>query len=339
MQQIIECVPNVSEGKNLAVIEDIQKVIMLIHGVKLLHTDIGNSANRTVFTFAGEPKMVIEAAFQLIKKASELIDMSKHAGIHPRIGAVDVCPIVPIQNISMDEVIGLSRNLSQRVGEELNIPVYCYEESALSEARRRLENIRREEYEGLYTKMQLPEWIPDYGPKVFNPKFGAIVIGARNILLAYNINLGTNDINIAKQIAEQIRESGKKTQGRDGLAKKTFPTTLNYVKAIGWYVKDYGFTQVSTNITDFNKVPIYMVFETVKKLAKELNVKVNGSELIGLIPLNALKAAGEFYNSKVEILSDRELINFAIEALELSKMDAFDPSERVIEYLLGINLG
>ncbi|MBN1185931.1 MAG: glutamate formimidoyltransferase [Bacteroidales bacterium] len=335
-QKIIECVPNISEGNDLPVLMKLQKVIQSIEGVKLLHVDIGKAANRTVFTFAGMPERVTEAAFQLIKIAANLIYMRHHKGIHPRIGAVDVCPLVPIRNITLNEVSIHSRKLSARVGDELGLSVYCYEESAFSDYKRKLENIRKGEYEGLDKKIKFPEWKPDFGPDVFNPAFGAIVIGARNILLAYNINLDTRDVTIAKSIAEQIRESGKLVI-YEGISKRqTFPTTMKYVKAIGWIVEDYGFAQVSTNITNHLETPVHDVYETVKKIATQYNINVNGSELIGLIPLQALVNAGKYYGVDLKYTGTKELIKLAIEYLGLSSIIPFNPGERIIEYLLGI---
>jgi glutamate formiminotransferase / formiminotetrahydrofolate cyclodeaminase len=290
MKKILECVPNVSEGRNHSVIDQLKYSIESTTGVNLLHIDIGESANRTVFTFAGEPESIVEAAYHLIQASYEKIDMSKHSGTHPRIGAVDVCPLVPVSGITMDEVISYSERLASRVGNELGLPVYLYEYSSQKDYRRKLEDIRKGEYEGLKKKLQLPEWQPDYGPSVFNPKFGATVIGARKYLIAYNVNLSTSDVTIARRIAGEIRESGTvKTVNESGIIKRIHnPGILKAVKAIGWYDTRYQCAQVSTNIIDYQISPIELVFNTISEISKKYGIYVTGSEIIGMIPINSI---------------------------------------------------
>lgn len=332
MQPIIECVPNFSEGKNTKTIEAIQASITSVEGIKILHTDIGEDANRTVITFAGHPDDVCEAAFRAVETASQLINMQKHKGIHPRIGATDVLPLVPIQDITMVETATLARLLAQRIGSELQIPVYCYEESALVPERRRLEYCRWGEYEGLAQKLQQPQWQPDFGPTEFNPKFGATVVGARNFLIAYNVNIATSRPEIAKTIAETIRHSGKLVNG------ERIKGLLKYVKAIGWYVPEYGQCQVSTNLINFINTPVHVVFETIKEEAAKHNVKVTGSELIGLIPISALIESGKYYSQLYNIKADNNLqwVQTGIEQLGLNDLKPFEPNERIIEYILDI---
>lgn len=322
---IIECVPNFSEGRDVAKIQKIVDAIAQVPEVKVLHIDMGFDANRTVITFVGSPVGIEEAAFRGIEKAAELIDMRKQEGTHPRLGATDVMPIVPISGVSMEEVKQISYRLSERVARELAIPVYNYEHSAKNTARQRLEWIRNGEYEGLKSKMGLPDWKPDFGTD-YNHKTGATVIGARSFLLAYNINLASHDVALAKGIASRIRESGKKEVGLHtaGLFKG--------VKAIGWQVEEYNMVQVSTNITDTDEVGLHDVFEAVKRLAKASGVAVAGSELIGLIPLCCLLESGNYY-AGVES-SEQEKITSAIKNLGLESVVPFDPQKRIIEYLL-----
>jgi glutamate formiminotransferase/formiminotetrahydrofolate cyclodeaminase len=290
MDQIIECVPNVSEGRNLSVIEQLAASIENTSGVKLLHTDVGETANRTVFTFAGEPKNVTDAAFNLIRSAKDLIDMSKHTGTHPRIGAVDVCPLIPVMGISMEETKKYAEDLAARTGLLLNLSVYLYENSSHFAERKKLENIRRGEYEGLSDKIKQPEWKPDYGPVDFNPQFGAIIIGARNFLIAYNVNLSTDKVEIAKLIAGEVRESGyiRATINDGNETKERMPGLLKAVKAIGWYDERYHCAQVSTNITDYRISSIETVFKIIGHVAKKYNIETIGSEIIGMVPLNSI---------------------------------------------------
>ncbi len=322
---IVECVPNFSEGRDANIINEIAKAIAYVSGVKVLHVDMGADANRTVITFAGSPNGVEEAAFQAVKKATELIDMNKHNGTHPRIGACDVLPLIPISEIGMDEVVALSYRLSKRIGEELKVPVYNYEKSARKPQRVRLEQVRTGEYEGLEAKMSLPEWQAD-NRQPYNANTGATVLGARPFLLAYNVNIGTRDVSIAKAIATAIRESGKIIDG------KRIAGILKGVKAIGWDVPEYGMVQVSTNITDTEMVGLHDVFEEVKRLAASRGVEVCGSELIGLTPKRCLLEAGEFYGDSS--LSEEEKINIAIERLGLTSVDDFVAEKRIIEYML-----
>ncbi|MGB9780342.1 glutamate formimidoyltransferase [Caldanaerobacter sp.] len=280
MNQIIECVPNVSEGRDQGKISELIKEVVSTEGVKLLDYSSDKDHNRTVITFVGDKEGVKEAAFKLIKKASEIIDMRYHKGEHPRIGAVDVVPFIPVKNVTMEECVQVARELGERVGNELNIPVYLYEEAATTPERKNLENIRRGEYEGFFEKIKQPEWKPDFGPSEMNPKSGATVIGARNFLIAFNVNLGTNDIEIANKIAKAIRFSSG---------------GYRYVKAMGVELKERGIVQVSMNLTDFNKTPIYRVFETIKAEASRYGVNVVGSEIIGLVPSKALLDVADYY--------------------------------------------
>jgi len=280
MNQIIECVPNVSEGRDQEKISELIKEVVSTEGVKLLDYSSDKDHNRTVITFVGDKEGVKEAAFKLIKKASEIIDMRYHKGEHPRIGAVDVVPFVPVKNVTMEECVQIARELGERVGKELNIPVYLYEEAATTPERKNLENIRRGEYEGFFEKIKQPEWKPDFGPSEMNPKSGATVIGARNFLIAFNVNLGTNDIEIANKIAKAVRFSSG---------------GYRYVKAMGVELKERGIVQVSMNLTDFNKTPIYRVFETIKAEASRYGVNVVGSEIIGLVPSKALLDVADYY--------------------------------------------
>jgi glutamate formiminotransferase/formiminotetrahydrofolate cyclodeaminase len=320
--QIIECVPNFSEGRNQAIIEAIAASIRQIVDVKLMNIDIGFDANRTVYTFAGKPQAVLEAAYQAIKKANELIDMRVHKGEHPRMGACDVCPIIPIQNISLNEAVGLSAQLGKRVG-ELGIPVYLYEYSAANLTRKNLAYLRKGEYEAIEEKMKLAEWKPDFGEQIFNERFGMMAIGARDFLIAYNINLTTKNEHIAKQIAKQIRTIREKNDG-------SFESNLvQHVKAIGWFMHEFDCAQVSMNITNIEKSPIIDVFSLVKKMAQQFGENTNGSELIGLIPLKA-------FHTKNALFTTGDL-DKKIEYLGLNAVKPFSQEENIIEYNLGLN--
>lgn len=335
MDQLIECVPNFSEGKDTFVIRKITDAIENVKGIKLLHVDSGKSANRTVITFVGSPDVVVEAAFQGIKEASLLIDMSIHKGEHPRVGATDVCPLIPVANISMDETVEYAHKLAKRVGEELNIPVYCYEYAAKHEIRRSLSSCRSGQYEGLQQKLDNPNWKPDYGPDTMNTKSGATIIGARNFLIAYNVNLDTTSVSIANEIASEIRESGK-IERKDGNPVR-IPGKLLKVKAIGWYIDEYGIAQVSTNLTDSETTSIHVVYEEVQKNAERRGVRVTGSELIGLIPLKAILETGNYFlkkQKKSTEISETEKIDFAVKTLGLDELKPFNPQERIIEYLI-----
>jgi len=341
MNSIIECVPNFSEGKDLTVIQDIAEAIQQDRTVKLLHVDTGHTAHRTVMTFAGAPDAVVEAAFRAIQVASMRIDMRQHTGIHPRMGATDVCPLIPIHDISMQEVIMWAHKLAHRVGQTLNIPVYLYEAAATAPHRKNLAHIRQGEYEGFQSKIQLPEWFPDYGPAVFQPNVGQTVIGARDFLVAYNINLDTTDVHIAKEIAADIRESGriKKENGiivKDETGKPLRnPGACKFVKAIGWYVEEFQCAQVSTNLTHIRQTPPHVAFEAVKTAAARHGVSVTGSELVGLIPKDCLLEAAHFYASDANYyLEEKAAIDLAIEKLGLSQLRPFNPQERILEYLI-----
>ena len=336
MKRIIECVPNFSEGIDQKIIGAIANEIIGVAGVKLLNVDPGKGANRTVMTFAGEPEGIIEAAYLAIKKAGELIDMRTQTGEHPRMGATDVCPLIPISNITMAETIEYANNLARRVGEELGIPVYLYEYSQPDKTRSNLSIIREGEYEGFFSKIKQPGWQPDFGPAELDAKRGATVIGARDLLVAYNINLNTTSTQIAHQIALDIRESGRTIRDAEG-NKKQIPGTLKKVKAIGWYIEEYGVAQVSMNLTDINTTPFHIVFEEVCNKALAYGVKVTGSELIGMIPLNAMLDAGKYFFHKQLLpgdVSESELIGNAIKHMCLDELSTFDPRKRIIEYQL-----
>ncbi|MDX9881362.1 MAG: glutamate formimidoyltransferase [Prolixibacteraceae bacterium] len=345
MKQIIECVPNFSEGRDLHIIRQITDAIESVDGIKLLNVDPGHATNRTVVTFVGEPEPVIEAAFRGAKKAAELIDMSKHHGEHPRFGAIDVCPLVPISNISMDETVQYARKLARRIGDELRISVYCYEFAAIKPERKSLANCRAGEYEGLREKLQKPEWKPDYGPVELNVKAGASAVGARNFLIAYNVNLNTTSTRRANAIAFDVREAGRIVREGDPLTGKIItdengesvriPGTLKSVRAIGWFIKEYGIAQISMNLTDITVTSVHQAFEEVCEKARERGMRVTGSELIGLIPLQAMLDAGKYFLKKQQRstgISDEEIIKIAIKSLGLDELAPFDPKKRIIEY-------
>lgn len=340
--KIIECVPNFSEGLNQSTIDALAAAVKNVSGAHLLHVDSGIDANRTVITFAGEPEPVIEAAFQAVSVAVEKIDMRKQRGVHARLGAADVVPIIPVANISMQECVQLAKTLGRRVGDELGVPVYLYEDAASRPERRNLADIRRGEYEGLADKMREPDWRPDFGPATFNPATGATVIGARNFLIAYNVNLKTTDRLLASEIAATVRESGRVRRNPDGsyvLDETGQPRRtrgrLDAVKAIGWYIEEYDVAQVSMNITNYHVAPIHKVYETVKEEAEKLGILVNGSELIGLMPLEAMLRAGRFYaGSRADSAPESELVDAAIRGLGLDDLARFDPNKKILDYLL-----
>lgn len=347
MKQLIECVPNFSEGRDLTIIKQITDQIETVEGVRLLDVDPGKATNRTVVTFVGEPAQVIEAAFLAIKKASEIIDMRQHSGEHARMGATDVCPLIPVANISMEETVVFAKALAKRVGEALDIPVYLYESAASKPERRNLATVRAGEYEGLPTKLQDPNWQPDFGPATFNAQAGATVIGVRDFLVAYNINLNTTSTRIANAIAFDVREAGRvKREGHPVLGKVVndekgepvrIPGTLKSVKAVGWYIEEYGFAQLSMNLTNINITSVHMAFDEVVRAAQERGVRVTGSELVGLIPLRCMLEAGRYYLSKMgrsEGVSDEELIQTAIRSMGLNELGPFDPKKKIIEYLI-----
>ena len=322
LSPLIECVPNFSEGKDLNIIEQIAESIKAVAGVELLHVDIGPDANRTVMTFAGYPQAVVDAAFAACRTASELIDMSDQKGTHPRIGAIDVCPLVALQGITNEELLRYAGQLGNRIGQELDIPVYLYEHSAKSPHRKRLEQIRKGGYENFSDKIKKEDWKPDFGPSEFNPRSGAVVLGVRDLLLAFNINLDTKNVAIANKIARAIRTSGYK--GSKGL--------FDNLKAIGWYVDEFDCTQVSTNITNYHLTPAHEVYNTIKELAIDNGVSVTGSELIGLIPLDALLDAGNFFQP--DLSGDELMVRSAIVGLGLADKRKFKPSNRILDYQL-----
>jgi glutamate formiminotransferase/formiminotetrahydrofolate cyclodeaminase len=347
MTRIIECVPNFSEGRDMTIIKQIASEIEKVDGVKLLDIDPGKATNRTVVTFAGEPEAVSEAAFMAVKKASELIDMSHHHGEHPRFGATDVLPLVPVSGISMEETVLIARKLAGRIGNELHIPVYCYESAAHTDNRKNLAFVRSGEYEGLPEKLSKPEWKPDYGPAQFNPKTGAIAVGARDFLVAYNINLNTTSVRRANAIAYDIREKGRPGREGDPLSGKILkdqdgnivyiPGTLKAVKAIGWFIEEYGIAQISINLTDISITPVHIAFDEACKKAEARGIRVTGSELVGLVPLKALLDAGRYFLKKQKRssgVSDAELIKIAVKSMGLDDLAPFNPREKIIEYKL-----
>jgi glutamate formiminotransferase/formiminotetrahydrofolate cyclodeaminase len=332
MPALIECVPNFSEGRDLEVIRKITARIESVEGATLLHVDPGKATHRTVVTFAGAPAAVVEAAFRAIATAAETIDMRRHRGEHPRMGATDVCPLVPISGISLEETAELARQLGERVGRELGIPVYLYEASQPDPARKNLSVIRSGEYEALPTKLADPAWKPDFGPAEFNPRSGATVIGARDFLVAFNVNLNTTSTRRANAVAFDVRESGR------GEPPNNIPGTLKAVKAIGWYIEEYGIAQVSMNLTDLRVTPIHIAFDETCRAADARGLRVTGSELVGLIPLAAMLDAGRYYLRKQQRslgVSERELIRIAVRSLGLADLSPFDPAQRIIEYRLG----
>ncbi len=339
---LVECVPNFSEGRNKGVIKAITDEIEKIDGVTLLDVDPGEATNRTVVTLAGTPDQVIEAAFQSIRKAKELIDMSVHKGAHPRMGATDVCPLVPISGITTEECVELAIKLAKRVGEELKIPTYLYEYAARSPARKSLADIRKGEYEGLREKLKDPDWAPDYGPAIFDKRAGATVIGVRDFLIAYNVNLNTRDRKLATEIALNIREAGRAKRDKDGKIirdrdGKVIKTKgrLRSVKAVGWYIDEYNIAQVSINLTNYKVTPLHSVFEECCKEAEKLGLRVTGSEVVGLIPRDAMIRAGEYYlkrQGKTAGVPEKELVRIAVQSLGLSDVKPFVPLEKVIEY-------
>ena len=336
MKQLIECVPNFSEGRDLNIIRQITDAIESVDGVKLLNVDPGKATNRTVVTLVGEPDDVIEAAFRGIKKASELIDMSKHSGEHPRMGATDVCPLIPISGISMDETIPYAQKLAERVGKELSIPVYLYESAQDDPKRKNLSVIRAGEYEGFFKKISEPQWKPDFGPAVFPAKTGATVIGARDFLVAYNVNLNTTSVRRANSVAFDVRENGRKIKNDKG-EDVIQPGACKSVKAIGWFIEEYGVAQVSMNLTNISITPVHIAFDECVNSAHRRGMRVTGSELVGLMPLKALTDAGKYFLEKQNRsagVSEQELIRIAVKSMGLDELGPFKAEERVIEYLL-----
>jgi len=344
---LIECVPNFSEGVDLGIIKQITDQIELVDGVILLDVDPGKATNRTVVTFVGHPDAVIEAAFLAIKKAAELIDMSKHKGEHPRMGATDVCPLIPVSGITMEETVLYAQKLGKHVGEELEIPVYLYESAQPNESRNNLSVIRAGEYEGFFDKIKLPEWKPDFGPVKFNAKCGATVIGARDFLIAYNVNLNTKSVRLANSIAFDVREAGRVKREGDTVAGKVLkdadgndiriPGTLKAVKAIGWFIEEYNVAQISMNLTNYKTTSVHQAFDEVCRSAQSRGLRVTGSELVGLIPLSAMLDAGKYYLQKQNRsigVSERELVHIAVKSLGLDELVPFDPEKKIIEYKL-----
>jgi glutamate formiminotransferase/formiminotetrahydrofolate cyclodeaminase len=339
--RIVECVPNFSEGRDKDKINAIVREIEAVPGVKLLDVDPGESTNRTVVTFIGEPEAVKEAAFKAIGKAAEVLDMRTHKGAHSRIGAMDVCPFVPVSGVTMEDCARLAHELGGRVAGELGIPVYLYEEAAQKPDRRNLANIRAGEYEGLSEKLKDPNWAPDYGDPVFNPKSGATVIGAREFLIAYNINLNTRDRRLAHEIALNLRESGRVKKNKDGTIVRDslghsvkVPGRFRDVKAVGWYIEDYGVAQISINFTNYRRSPVHAVFDETVKQAEKLGLRVTGSELVGLIPKEALLMAGRHYlekQGKTAGVPEEEIIRMAVLSLGLNDVSRFDPDKKIIE--------
>ena len=344
MQPLIECVPNFSEGRDMSIIKQITDEIESVGDIRLLNVDPGKAANRTVVTFVGSPEAVVQAAFLGIKKASEVIDMSRHTGEHPRMGATDVCPLVPIADISMAETVEWAKKLGEMVGDPLSIPVFLYEFAASKPERRNLAHIRAGEYEGLVEKLKKTEWQPDFGPSVFNPKAGATVIGARDFLVAYNVNLNTTSVQLANSVAFDVREIGRILKDKNGktlLSDRGEPLRqagmCQAVKGIGWYIAEYGVAQVSMNLTNIDLTPLHIAFDACCQSAEKHGLRVTGSELIGLVPKRVLMEAGEFYLKKQKSsldIPEEEIIKIAVKMLGLDELAPFDPQKRVIEYLL-----
>jgi glutamate formiminotransferase/formiminotetrahydrofolate cyclodeaminase len=346
-KSIIECVPNFSEGRDMDIIKQITDVIESVEGVKLLDVDPGRDTNRTVVTFVGSPVAVSEAAFLAVKKASEVIDMSKHHGEHPRMGATDVLPFVPVSGIEMDETIVWARKVGERIGKELGIPVYCYENAAFSDERKNLASCRYGEYEGLEKKLADPAWKPDFGPDRFNKKAGATAVGARDFLVAFNVNLNTISTRWANAIAFDVREKGRPKREGHPLTGKIVkdengeavmkPGSLKSVKAIGWFIEEYGIAQISMNLTNITDTPVHVAFDEVCRKADKRGIRVTGSELIGLIPLRAMLDAGKYFLEKQQRsagVSDDELIKIAVRSMGLSDIHTFIPEDKIIEYVM-----
>jgi len=349
-KQLIECVPNISEGRDQSVIDKVASMAETVDGIKLLDVDPGKATNRTVITFVGEPGPVVEAAFRVIEKASELIDMSKHSGEHPRFGATDVCPLVPVANITMEETVKYAHALGERVGKELGIPGYFYENAANEEKRKNLANCRSGEYEGLAKKLVDPSWKPDFGPAEFKKArtTGVVAISARDFLVAYNINLNTTSSRRANAIAFDIREKGRvKREGNKPSGKilqdekgepLTIPGSLKAVKGIGWYIEEYGIAQLSLNLTNISITPMHVAFDEARNKANARGIRVTGSELVGLVPLKAMLDAGKYFLKKQNRsvgVNESELIKIAVKSLGLDDLKPFNPKEKIIEYKIG----
>ena len=347
MTRLIECVPNFSEGNDMALIRAITDEVEAVDGVQLLDVDPGKATNRTVVTFVGEPEPVIEAAVRAARKAADLIDMSKHAGEHPRFGAMDVCPLVPVAGVTMEETVGYAHKLAQRLGEEAGLTIYCYENAAREEKRRNLATVRAGEYEGLPEKLADPAWQPDFGPAEFNARSGATAVSARDFLVAYNVNLNTTSTRRANAIAFDVREKGRKKRSghpitgevvRDDAGKEVWiPGSLKCVKGIGWFIEEYGVAQISMNLTNISVTPMHVAFDECCERARDRGVRVTGSEVVGLLPLEAMLEAGRYFLRKQKRslgVSDRELIKIAVKSMGLDELSPFDPDEKIIEYVL-----
>ena len=346
-KKIIECVPNFSEGRDKEIIRQITDAIESVEGIKLLDVDPGYDTNRTVVTFVGNPEAVSEAAFRSVKKASEIIDMSKHHGAHPRMGATDVCPFIPVSGITMEETVLISHKVAERIGNELGIPVYCYENAATKPERRNLANCRSGEYEGLRKKLVDPVWKPDFGPSEFNERSGATAVGARDFLVAFNVNLNTTSTRRANAIAYDVREKGRPKREGDPVTGKILkdengekvmiPGSLKSVKAIGWFIEEYGIAQISMNLTNISVTPVHVAFDEVCRKADDRGVRVTGSELVGLIPLKSLLDAGRYFLAKQECssgVSDDELIKIAVKSMGLNDIHLFIPEDKIIEFVM-----
>ena len=332
--KLLECIPNFSEGKDPAIIQAIAEALSSVAGAYLLHQDVGESANRTVMTVAGEPEAVVEAAFRGIQTATELINMETHTGVHPRMGATDVCPLVPLAGLHMEEADMLAKQLAKSVGEELGIPVYLYEESASQPDRTSLASIRKGEYEGIPSRIFTKAWKPDFGPQLFHKKAGQTAIGARELMLAYNVNLNTRDAKLAHEIAKDVRESGRKVKGPETGKVIKIPGSCKGVKAIGWYMKEYELAQVSTNVTRLQQADLLQTFLAISESAEKRGHTVTGSELIGLVPLASMLEAGKYFLKDNLSTNEEELILAAVKGLGMDSLAPFHPQERIIELKL-----
>jgi glutamate formiminotransferase/formiminotetrahydrofolate cyclodeaminase len=347
--KIVECVPNFSEGRDKAKIDTITAEISKTRGVTLLDVDPGEATNRTVVTFVGTPEGVKEAAFKAIKRASEVIDMRKHKGAHARMGATDVCPFVPVAGVTMEDCVKIAQEVAERVAKELSIPCYLYEEAASKPERRNLAVVRKGQYEGLAEKLKDPEWKPDYGEPVFNEKAGATIVGAREFLIAYNVNLNTRDKKLAHEIALNIREKGRAKRDKEGKIIRDSNGKavqvlgkLREVKAVGWYIDEYGIAQISVNLTNYKVTPLYKLFEECRKEARKIGVRVTGSELVGLIPKQALLQAGRYYlekQGKCPGVPEEEVISIAVKSLGMDHLYPFKPDEKIVEYTIAEERG
>lgn len=347
MKKIIECVPNFSEGRDMNIIKQITDEIESVEGVKLLDVDPGAATNRTVVTFVGEPEPVMEAAVKAVKKSSELIDMTKHQGEHPRMGATDVCPLVPVANVTMEETVEYARQLAERIGTELELPVYCYENAAFKPERKNLANIRSGEYEAVAKRVVSEEWKPDFGPAKFIPEFGAMNVSARDFLVAFNVNLNTTSTRRANSVAFDVRERGRVKREGDPITGKIVkdengkpvhvPGSLKSVKAIGWFIEEYGIAQISMNLTNVSITPVHVAFDEVDKKATSRGLRVTGSELVGLVPLETMLEAGRYFLRKQKRsvgLDNNELIKIAVKSMGLDELKPFNPKEKIIEFML-----